>query len=797
MLESMMVILPAVMAAATYRIFHSEVNFKKNWKGMGGLAVFYILGANLFVLGGLELIGLGQFDLFEMNVRFKLKWLVMEFAFGIVLTLIYGNIRTTLTQRLSLRRQFKKLFPALLFLNVTYAIYTPSSLFLSNINEFAVSYFSILPIIIAAALLLTAAVFLVAVLFTNENTAICSSAFIFALALGIYIQGNFLNPELPSLNGVKVDWSIYARETRVSSIIWGICILGIPLLSYLQKDKAEKLIRYGSFLFSAMQMVSLMVLVLTNPLSDSVNCGFTKEGQFSAGSEENVIVFILDTLQTDSLKEYIMSDAYPDGALDDFVFYEDAVAGAAPTSISMPLLFTGMEYDPGQPLEEYRKTAWQETSFYDDIHAKGYDVRFYTHTNDVGEGCTEKIADNYAVTGSHWIGSYPAFGGQLYKLVNYYLSPQIFKSYFWLSTDALMDLVEEESIKYRIDDVSFYKELKAAGEINTSCEKAFRVYHLNGVHAPCHTDSNVELVGGGNEEAPEQETLQGVMKIVYTYIDGLKTAGVYDNSMIIICGDHGRIEVDSLSANPPILVKRVEEKHPLSYNSAPVHFRNVMASMASCVMEDYSPYGPALWDITEDSDVERMHTVHKVVSNQVKIREPHGDEDYLRFIISGKADGGGYRLWNPYDINRISYRMGDKIDFTSDDGYAKEINYRLYKENNAAVASNELSICFDFGEIPLKKFSGDMELHFVYADVRNDSQLMKVYANAEKAGEIVCTRENIGKEQVINISPKELRDEKLALRMVFPGAVTATQLDGSDNDTRVLSVAFTSMWLTQ
>lgn len=797
MLEILMIILPAVMAVAAYRIFHLEINFKKNWKILIALIFVYILSANLFVLGGLQMIGLGQFHLLEMSVRFKLKWLAMELAFGMILTLIYGNLRTIYTQKLSLWRHFKRIFPALLFLDVTYAIYTPSSLFLSNINEFAVPYLHILPIIIAVTLLLTVTVFIVAVLFTNENTAAYSAAFIFALALGVYIQGNFLNPELPTLNGVKVDWSAYVREIRVSSIVWCICILGIPLLICFWKEKAEKAIRYGSLFFSAVQMVSLVVLAFTNPLNDSVNCGFTKEGQFSAGSEENLIVFIVDTLQADSLNTYLQSDAYPEGALNDFVFYDDVVAGAAPTGIAMPLLFTGMEYDPGQPLEEYREEAWQETSFYDDLHAKGYDVRFYTHTNDVGEGCTEEIADNYAVTGSHWIGSYPAFGLQLYKLVNYYLSPQVFKSFFWLSTDALVDIVEEESSQYRIDDVTFYKELKAAGGINLAYEKAFRVYHLNGVHVPCHTDSNMELVGGGNEEVPEQETLQGVMKILYTYIDGLKEAGVYDNSMIMICGDHGRIEPGNLSTNPPVLLKRAGEKHALSYNSAPVHFRNAMASMASYAMDDYSMYGPAFWDITEESDVERMHTVHKVVYNQIDVDEPHEDDDYLRFIISGKADGSDYRLWNPYDTNCIKYNLGDKIDFTADTGYAKDINDRLYKEGGAAIASNELSICFDFGEAPLKKSRKDMEFHFVYSDVCNDSQRMLVYVNAQKAGEIVCTKENAGKEQVISISPKGMRDEKMVVRMVFPGAVTANQLDSADSDTRLLSVSFASMWLTQ
>ena len=722
MLESLMIILPAIMAVTAYRIFHLEINFKKNWKAILSLAVLYILGANLCVLGGLRVIGMRQFRLVEMSIRFKLKWLAIELVFGMILTFIYGNLRAIYTKKLSLRNQFKRLFPVLLFLNVTYAVYTPSSLFLSNINEFAIPYLYILPIIIVMALLLTVAVFAAAVLFTNENTALYSAAVIFAFTLGIYIQGNFLNPELPILNGVEVEWSDYVIENRVSSIVWCICILGTLLLTCVWKNKAEKVIRYASLFFSAIQIVSLVALVLMNPLKDSVNCGFTKEGEFSVGSEENLIVFILDTLQADSMNEYLMSDAYPDGALDDFVFYDDAVAGGAPTHVALPLLLTGIEYDPRQPLEEYTKAAWQDTTFYDELHAKGYDVRFYTNTGDVGEGCTEEIADNYAVTGSHWIGNYPVFGVQLYKLVNYYLSPQIFKPCFWLSTDELVELVEKNSIQYGIDDMAFNQELKAAGvDIGASCEKAFRVYHLFGVHTiPKHVT--------------EQEMLQEAMQIVYIYLDELKKAGVYDESMIIVCGDHGRNEKGNLSTNPALLVKRANESHALSYNSAPVHFRNVMASMASYALEDYSMYGPALWDITEKCDVERMHTAHKVSFNQIDIEEAHGDDEYLRFIVSGKADSGDYRLWDPYRINCIKYHIGDKVDFTEDTGYAKDINYRLYKENGVGTASNELSICFDLEEASLKKFSKDMQFHFVYSDIYNDTQLMRIYANGEWGG---------------------------------------------------------------
>lgn len=88
MLESLMVILPAVMAVAAYRIFHLEINFKKNWKWIIGLAVIYIVSANLFVLGGVS-------DGFEPEFAWGKAGLPFEESdemLGILETHVFGDL---------------------------------------------------------------------------------------------------------------------------------------------------------------------------------------------------------------------------------------------------------------------------------------------------------------------------------------------------------------------------------------------------------------------------------------------------------------------------------------------------------------------------------------------------------------------------------------------------------------------------------------------------------------------------------------------------------------------------------
>lgn len=679
-----------------------------------------------------------------------------------------------------------RLLPVTLFLIVTYAVYTPSSLFLSNIDEFSLHYINLVPIYLCVSLLLAAVIYAVAFFLIKEKHLPIFIAILFSLSLSLYFQGNFLNPDLPTLDGTEIKWEIYRAENIISTGFWIMSLLICLSLVYLRKEKTEKFIKYISYFLSAVQLVSLVVLILMTDRNVSQS-GYSKIDQFSIGSEENIILFVLDTLDADAMKEYIASDACTDGTLDDFTFFDNTVAGGATTVVALPTLLTGIEYDPTQTFNVYNQEIWQETEFYNDLHNNGYDVRFFTehrYFKDPPVG----VAENFEPTGRYRISDYPVFTLRYFKLVCYYLMPQCVKRHFLISDRLMMEPVNDGRFQY--NDVVFYSELQTVESLTTKYEKTFRFYHLDGVHTPFYYDENLEYIG--NRTVEEQQVLQGSMKIVYDYIDKLKQTDAYEKSTIIVLGDHGRHELGNIESNPAVLIKMPFETHEFSYNSSPIHFRNVLATMAGTVVEDYSHYGPSVYDITENSDVERLHTIHNVIRERNNLVDAYNtDTKYSRLIINGRADSSNYRIWNPYEINRVRYQIGDIIDFTRENPYADQIDYRLYRENGAAIASNELSICFE----PEHYQQTDLEFHFTYSGLYNDSQKMMLYANGNKLESIICTEDGIGQDHVCVISKDYIKDGKLVLRMVFPGAVTPNQLDRSNEDTRVLSVAFTSMWL--
>ncbi|MCM1251626.1 MAG: hypothetical protein NC321_02300 [Clostridium sp.] len=786
MLELIIAVLPGTLAFFIYRLLHKKKQ-DSDRKTMLLYIISYTIITNLCILIGLKLIGMQKFNLWEMSARFKIKWIALELAITLIMSIVFFNLR-----HISLsvcRRILTRIFPVMLFLIITYAVFTPSSLFLENIDEFMISYHQILPILLAVSFLLAAGLSILSICIANEKILHIFIAFFFGLTLSFYIQGNFLNPKFPTLDGAKIDWSLYGRETVISVSFWLLCMVVCLTLVCLKKDKTEKAIKYISYFLSAVQAASLIVLLLTVKADDTANYGYAKDGEFSIGSQENVIIFIVDALQAYKLEEYLVSDAYADGFLNDFTFFDNVTSGGAPTHYALPVFLFGMEYDPMQPRDSFLQDIREETALYDEFHDNGYDVRFYTTTKSLLT-FPENAVDNYTITGSQWIGDYPDFGFQLYKLTNFYLMPQFVKQYFWSSGTELLNDIASADTRYQLDDAQFYSDFQASGCLSADYEKAFRLYHLWGIHLPCMIDAQAKPGNDGEDAA-----LQGDMKIIREYIEQLKMTNTYDTSAIIILGDHGLHESNNIEDNPGVLIKLPHEtQDTLTYNSAPVHFRNLTAAIAGCIMDDYSSYGPSVYDISTESDVERLHTIDETIRGRVTINEPYDHSlDDLRLITYGQSGNGEYEVWNPHEINRIDYSIGDMIDFTADNEYGDGINYRLYKENGAATASNELSVCFALTNY--KK--GDIMLHFTYSNLYNDSQKIRLYANGNKVENIVCTRDDMGKEMTVVIPKEDITDNELIIRMVFPNAVTPNQLDRSNPDMRILSVAFDSMWLTQ
>lgn len=692
------------------------------------------------------------------------------------------------------KERLKYLILMLLFFWMTYVIFAPSVLFLNNIDEFRMHYIYLLPSFIIVSVISISLLFFIGWIIPAKGLKVYY-AFLFTITLGMYLQMNFLNPPFRSLDGSAIDWDRFSAWGYLSAGIWLLILVVTGVCLLIFKEKMIKVMKYIASFLSVVQFITLITMIIIAETGED-NYGsfaFSKKDQFSIGSDRNIVVFVLDSLQVESMEEYFEEWPEEKEEFEDFTFFTNTVSGGAPTVEAMPVLLTGIEYDPMQPYVDYCNEIWKQTTVYDELKNAGYDIRLFT--NSATKGMPEGYIDGYERTGTAVVSNHKMFITKLYSLVNFFCFPQQIKEEFYISSNEITDNIgsyskESKSLEeyYEFNDVIFYNEL-INSKIDITCNKAFRLYHLDGAHVPYTINENMEKVNG---ETSEKEQIKGVMKIVKLYMNKLKENELYDDTTIIITGDHGRHEVGNLMVNPAIFIKRANEEHLLEYSKSPICFRNVVATIMMEAGVNYFKYGPSVYDIMPDSDVERLQTVwHEIIDGSSLENDACWKEsNWHRIRVSN--DGMQIKTWNPYENNKINYELEDIITFEEENPYSNNLNYRIYKENGNAVVSNELTLCFNIPNIK----AGDTNFEFVLSQVYGNEQKMRFYVNGQWISELTCTEDMINQKQSVTI-PKEVVDDIMVIRMVFPGAVTPHMLDETNDDNRVLSVGFREIEIIQ
>lgn len=88
----------------------------------------------------------------------------------------------------------------------TLLFFAPLELYLGNRQEFWFSLETLLPVFIGLFLLSTGLI--TGILFCFRGRArVLLTALLFALTLGVYIQGNYMAGGYPLLTGAEIDWS--------------------------------------------------------------------------------------------------------------------------------------------------------------------------------------------------------------------------------------------------------------------------------------------------------------------------------------------------------------------------------------------------------------------------------------------------------------------------------------------------------------------------------------------------------------------------------------------------------------
>lgn len=459
-------------------------------------------------------------------------------------------------------------------------VYAPVELYLTNSGEFWYDLWVLLPVMLCVFIvftLLCAAGFYLLYRW-NKKGYQAALLFLFVTFICSYIQGNYLIKYLPALTGDRIDWSLYP-EGRVQSVILWVAVTAVVgvLAKVLSAQRIRMVIQTVSICMLLMFGVTLVTLCVTNDgLKSKENICITTDYEFTMSSDTNFIILLFDTLDGGAFSDVVVGNAERESVFEDFTYYDNTMGAYPATKYSLPYLLSGMWYENQMPNDEYFETVLTESPFFDELERRGYTIDLYTPDFDGFNGQTKKRFENIGMYTKR-VSSYTDFARWQILLVGTKYAPHDLKRFSYVNPGAFerLKVAEGGSEAFHLDNNMDFYQMVREQPIEYREGKNFKFIHLWGAHLPYLYDGDLNYIPEGGTFA---QSVDACVTLADLYLEKLKEAGAYDNSVIIILGDHGQgeyYEENNLDQHPALLIKGIGERHEFRIDSKPVSFADM------------------------------------------------------------------------------------------------------------------------------------------------------------------------------------------------------------------------------
>lgn len=544
---------------------------------------------------------------------------------------------------LKIRQKLPYAVLAAVAVGFTYFFFGVVEIYAGNLDEFHFGLSDFIWRILLIALCVSAVI--AAVLLVLRGTAFTAvlGVFIWIALLG-YVQAAFLNIGANALAGdgsvgePDIAWAV------ADTVIW--VISGATIIYGAIKMKSKEMIRTVAMILLVvlvgMQFVgcgSNIITVTTHsssatsteattqaddpdattgdtrqndpPVEDGRKY-LTTKGLCEVSSGKNIIIFILDRFDVTYYEDIIEKDARYFDRLDGFTYFGDNISTYSRTYPGIASMVTGIDQNFDMTPDEYFDVAYGSSPFLSDLKANGYKIKLFTsdYYSYRDASCMNGTVDNVSCVSEYTVNDYAALVENLLAVSAYRNLPTVAKSAVNVSSSAFTSLVDYNGSDpvYVVDDSVTLPILNGMPLTTDDSENSYILIHLNG----CHEPYNIDEHGNYSEDTTAMAAIRGCFNTVFSYIEQLKALGVYDDSTIIITGDHPRArddcEVPTQPRQTALFVKRAGDSGRLKYSSAQVSQSNLIATLVSSSdIVTANDYGRGYFDIPEGECVTRHH----------------------------------------------------------------------------------------------------------------------------------------------------------------------------------------------
>lgn len=510
-------------------------------------------------------------------------------------------------KNLLIKREMKysqKLFVSLLLIAlivIAYVIRGPLEIYAGNTHEFVFTLCDFLPWILAICAIILVMIGCLLALLPDEPFRLVSVILLW-FGVASWIQDLFLNKKLAEANGGPMDWASLGLLPRNNALVW-IVLLAVAIFLYIRfKQIWFSLTKILAGALCLVQLVAIGSVLLTmaerGPKQQQLF--ISGENQMKMASEENFIVFLLDSVSAAEIP--MMLERYPDSVeiMKDFTFYNNACCDYYRTFPSVTHMLTGNELEVDITAEEWMERSWGSNrcvQFYSYLQENGFKREIYEDVAGIGYvyGSIENLVGRFDnIKQIQMQTNRTLLLQNLLKLSMYRGLPYICKPPFEVLTTEFSEIVlpEDETEWSTYTHWDYYQKLKEVKlSIDSQTKKQFVFQHFPGVHVPFRTTDQATYTENGDLIS----TLRGVFRILQEYFNQMKQLGIYENSTIIVLSDHGQ-ESPTLLA-PIFYLKRPGETHKQTkINSAPISHQDFQATVLELIGCNDGNFGTSIFD---------------------------------------------------------------------------------------------------------------------------------------------------------------------------------------------------------
>ena len=469
--------------------------------------------------------------------------------------------------------RFRELVPGLLIAllgSFMIFLFAPVQQYVRNTDDFIYDIYDLIkmifPVWLGAFLIVFALLCLVRVI--SEKLYLRALAVCLWLVFSMYVEGNFLSGYIPALTGKEIDWTKFPVERVYSVILWVLAASAAAAAVFLmKKEKFLSLISYVGGFGTVMLVLTLVFSLNGEALRDKEDFYASGKDMFEFSGDRNLVLLVLDEIDGDDFSSAISAHPEYKEAFEDFTFYRNTLGAYPGTKWAIPYMISGVWFENQEGFYKYREHAYVDSPVFAEMREQGFVMGNYDEELPPAEPLIGYFENLARPEKGRFM--YPSnFRKMQLMLTGLQYLPKDLKHFCVLTPDNIYyDSLKETSGEepFRWGNDLFLDRLSEEG-ISLTDEPCFRMFHLQGVHDPF--DYQLEM--DGDYSGTYEDAMGVCVELIGELAEALKKAGIYDNTAIVVTGDHGHRPSVLYNMNPALFVKGMGEHHDFAVSDAPV-----------------------------------------------------------------------------------------------------------------------------------------------------------------------------------------------------------------------------------